>query len=244
MVIDKVAGWVQADMQAGKDGNEALDEQTRDGIWHGDELYALDFFEGETPEAVRDYFRQEITNKVNAEGMRSGGRGFIFLRQPEELAQDTLEPTNDPVELLKRIQNADIQQTEIQSGTLTFSLGSQVTAEIKKGNYNTQKSAIVRFFVSDTATPIEKHYRGKALSPDQIVSTLSKQLTPFDLRVALGQPVESGGITYTPESFQIHTKSGMVDAQGMRLSGHKHEYAQLIAHREFQSNKDLSLIHI
>ena len=240
MVIDKVSGWILDDIKAGKNGDESFEDQTRDGIWHGVELYELDYFEGESPEAVRDFMRQEIITRVNQEGLMHGGRHFIMLKQAEPLATPEVEPdTDDPVELLKRIQNAEPQQTEDQSGTLTFSLGSQVTAEIKKGNYDTQKSAIVRFYVADTAQPIESHYRGKSLSPKNIVDTLSKQITPFEIRTALGQPTTVDGITYTPDTFQIHINNvGMVDAEGLRLSGTGiDDYAELVVHPQYQANK-------
>lgn len=147
------------------------------------------------------------------------------------------EPTDDPNELLSRLQGATIQQTDNQSGLLTFSLGSQVTAEIKKGNYDNMKSGIVRFYLSDTTPPVEKHYRGKALSPENIVDTLRKDLTVDEVQSAMGQPVTVNGVTYTPDSFQMHTKSGYVEAKGFRVESPDHAYAQLIVHPQYLTNK-------
>ena len=156
--------------------------------------------------------------------------------QPEETPTPE-EPTNDPTELLSRLTDAEIQQTENQSGLLTFSLGSQVTAEIKKGTYDNQKSGIVRFYLSDNAPPIEKHYRGKALPPEAIVATLRQELTVDDVQSALGQPVTVNGVTYTPDNFQMHTQSGYVEATGFRVDIPDHAYAEFIVHPQYQKNK-------
>ena len=293
MAIEKISGWVIDDIKEGKGGNEALDDRTKEGIWHGRELYELETFAGQSPEQVRDFFRNRIQKEINRQGFSGAvGRRFVALKTPEPLAveqpaeptegvtkktaaqreydrehakmielakegisykspildkprptaeegsTDEQEPTEDVNELLKRIQTDPIQHESNQSGLLTFSIGSQVTAEIKKGKYDTQKSALVRFYVSDTAKPIELYYRGKAQTPQNIVDTLRKQLTPFEVRTALGQPTTIGDLTFTPMAFQIHTRQGMEDAYGLRVTGHKHDYAQLVVHRPYQRNKN------
>lgn len=153
MTVEKVSEWVLDDIRAGMDSNEALDKHTKDSIWHGNELYALDTFTGQSPEQVRDYFRKEITSKVNTQGLTRGGRGFKMLKPPELLAEQPETPETpqfnfvdgdsirqDPQAILHYLQTAEIGEPReiatdspyIKHGILEFPIGEYGTARVSK----------------------------------------------------------------------------------------------------------------
>lgn len=153
MAIDKISGWVKAEIQKGTDEIVALDTLTKNSIWHGSELYALETFAGQSPEQVRDYFRKEIVNRINRERMRTGGRGMVLMAQPAPVAaqeQTTPAPQFNVVDgdsirvdtqaVLDYLQTAEIGEPReietdspyIKHGILEFPIGEYGTARVSK----------------------------------------------------------------------------------------------------------------
>ena len=198
MVVDRVSQWVLDEMKAGNNGDEAFERFTSEGIWHGAELYALDMFTGQSEEQVRDTLREKIVNKVNLEGMTTGGRGFIMLKQPEKLAGETELPADTPrleyspdnaESIANYFQNAVLgEAVELEEGSLTFEIGGSATATIPYDESMKTRASNISFEIEGVSEPIVKHYRGLTVRLREAVETTRKNMTLSNVQEVLDKP--------------------------------------------------------
>lgn len=210
MAVDKISGWVKEEIQKGTDEQAALDTLTKNSMWHGRELYALDMFEGQSPEEVRDHIRKAVVNRINRERMRAGGRGVIMMAQPAPVAAQEQEIAPEAVDtlaeaLLEQLTTAPLQMESMDGDMIVFSFREPITAEMVKGdpeNDHKRNAGNVQFYMTSTAKPIIKAYRGKTLRPQFIVERMRHEVTLEEIKAAL-QPQEE-----TPDATEDISQAG------------------------------------